>query len=48
MQQKGPAPGEYASVGVTAAALATAKDKLPKQIQERIRFLTLKAQGGLK
>jgi hypothetical protein len=48
IQQKGPAPGEYASVGVTAAALATAKDKLPKQIQERIRFLTLKAQGGLK
>jgi hypothetical protein len=48
MQQKGPAPGEYASVGVTAAALATAKDKLPKQINERIRFLTLKAQGGLK
>lgn len=47
-QQKGPAPGEYASVGVTAASLATAKEKLPKQINERIRFLTLKAQGKLK
>jgi hypothetical protein len=47
-QQKGPAPGEYASVGVTAAALATAKDKLPKQINERIRFLTVKAKGQLK
>ena len=47
-QQKGPAPGEYASVGVTAAALATAKDKLPKQIQERVRYLTQKAQGNLK
>lgn len=47
-QQKGPAPGEYASSGVTEAALETAKDKLPKQINERIRFLTLKAKGQLK
>lgn len=48
VQQKGPAPGEYAGAGVTAAAMATAKEKLPQQIQERIRFLTLKAKGQLK
>jgi hypothetical protein len=48
-QQKGPAPSEYyKSAGVTDLALDTARDQLPKQINERIRFLTLKAQGQLK
>lgn len=45
----GPAPGDvYESGGVTQVALATAAEQLPKQIQERVRFLTLKAQGKLK
>ena len=48
-QQKGPAPSEYyKSAGVTDLALDTARDQLPKQINERIRFLTLKAKGQLK
>jgi hypothetical protein len=48
-QQKGPAPSEYyQSAGVTDLALDTARDQLPKQINERIRFLTLKAKGQLK
>lgn len=49
VQQKGPAPGEvYESSGVVAVAMATAQEQLPKQITERIRFLTVKAQGKLK
>lgn len=48
VQQKGPSPGDYASVGVRDAALATAREKLPVQVQARIRFLTLKARGQLK
>jgi hypothetical protein len=48
-QQKGPSPSEYyQSAGVTDLALDTARDQLPKQINERIRFLTLKAKGQLK
>ena len=48
-QEKGPSPGEvYESAGVTTTALETAREQLPKQIQERIRFLTIKAQGKLK
>jgi hypothetical protein len=47
--QKGPAPGEvYKSSGVVDVALKVAAEELPKQINERIRFLTLKAQGKLK
>jgi hypothetical protein len=47
--QKGPAPSDYyQSAGVTDLALDTARDQLPKQINERIRFLTLKAKGQLK
>lgn len=47
-QQKGPAPGDYADAGVKDAALATATERFPMQIQARIRFLTLKARGQLK
>jgi hypothetical protein len=48
-KQNGPAPSEYyQSAGVTDLALDTARDNLPKQINERIRFLTLKAKGQLK
>ena len=48
-KQNGPAPSEYyQSAGVTDLALDTARDQLPKQINERIRFLTLKAKGQLK
>jgi hypothetical protein len=47
--QKGPSPSDYyQSAGVTDLALDTARDQLPKQINERIRFLTLKAKGQLK
>lgn len=49
VQQKGPAPGEvYQSSGVVTVALNVAQEELPKQITERVRFLTLKAQGKLK
>lgn len=45
----GPSPGEmYKPGGVVSVALATATEELPKQIKERVRFLTLKAQGKLK
>lgn len=48
-QQKGPSPSDYYKpAGVTDLALDTARDQLPKQINERIRFLTLKAKGQLK
>lgn len=47
-QQKGPSPGDYADQGVKDAALATATERFPMQIQARIRFLTLKARGQLK
>lgn len=48
-KEKGPAPGEvYESAGVTQVAVQTAEEQLPKQINERIRFLTIKAQGKLK
>jgi len=45
--QYGIAPAA-ASEGVTEAAMATAEEKLPKQINERIRYLTQKAKGQLK
>lgn len=45
----GPSPGEmYEKGGVAQKAIETATDELPKQINERVRFLTLKAQGKLK
>lgn len=48
-QQYGPAPGDvFESSGVIDLAVKTAETELPKQIQERVRFLTLKAQGKLK
>jgi hypothetical protein len=48
-QQRGPAPGEvYQSSGVVSEALRVANEELPKQINERVRFLTLQAQGKLK
>jgi hypothetical protein len=46
-QQFGIAPAD-ANEGVAEVAVETAKDKLPKQIQERVRYLTEKAQGNLK
>lgn len=48
-QQKGPKPSDYyASTGVKDLAFNTARDELPKQIKERIRFLTQQAKGQLK
>jgi len=48
-KQFGPSPGEMYQVGgVTQVAIQTAEEQLPKQINERIRFLTIKAQGKLK
>lgn len=45
----GPSPGEmYESGGVAKKAIEVATQELPKQIKERVRFLTLKAQGKLK
>lgn len=45
----GPSPGEmYEAGGVAQVALKTASEELSKQIKERVRFLTLKAQGKLK
>ena len=49
IKQVGPAPGDmFEKAGVIAVALETANTELPKQIQERVRFLTVKAQGKLK
>ncbi len=49
VKQVGPAPGDlFEKAGVVQLALDTANEELPKQIQERVRFLTLKAQGKLK
>lgn len=48
-QQKGPAPGEvYQSAGVAQVAVKVASEELSKQVADRVRFLTLKAQGKLK
>jgi hypothetical protein len=48
-QQKGPAPGDYyKSAGVADLALDTARDQLPKQINERVRVLILRSKGQLK
>jgi hypothetical protein len=49
IRMHGPAPGDYyESGGVTAVALQTANDELPKQINERLRFLIVKAQNRLR
>jgi hypothetical protein len=49
IRMHGPAPGEvYEKGGVTAVALQTANEELPKQINERLRFLIVKAQGKLR
>jgi hypothetical protein len=45
----GPAPGEvYESSGASQAAEQTAKEQLPKQINERLRFLIVRARGQLR
>ena len=45
----GPAPGEvYESSGASAEAEKTAREELPKQINERLRFLIVKARGQLR
>jgi Prophage minor tail protein Z (GPZ) len=49
IRMNGPAPGElYDSAGVIKVAVDTATEELPKQMNERIRFLTLKASGQLR
>lgn len=49
IKQVGPAPGDmFEKAGVIQVAIETAQSELPKQINERVRFLTLKAQGKLK
>lgn len=48
-KQFGPSPGDmYEAGGVKQVAIQTTEEQLPKQINERIRFLTIKAQGKLK
>ena len=45
----GPKPGDaYEKLGIAAMAVAVATEELPKQINRRIRFLNLKASGGLR
>ena len=46
-EQFGPSPGEFAA-GVKPMAVALIRKELPKRIQRRIRFLLLKASGGLR
>lgn len=47
--QKGPAPGDvYEKAGITALAVKVAREQLQKQANERVRFLTLKAEGKLR
>jgi len=49
IKQHGPAPGEaFERLGIAALAVAVATEELPKQINRRIRFLNLKASGGLR
>ncbi len=49
VRQHGPAPGDvFEQAGIVAASIATAKEELPKQIERRIRFITLQASGGLR
>ena len=49
LRMNGPAPGErYEVAGITSLAMRVASEQLPKQIQERIRFLLLKSQGKLR
>jgi len=49
IKQHGPAPGDaFEKLGIAAMALAVATEELPKQINRRIRFLNLKASGGLR
>lgn len=44
----GPRPGSYYSeLGTEAKAKAVAEKELPKQIERRIRFITLKAAGTI-
>jgi hypothetical protein len=49
IKQHGPKPGWYfEETGVVSKATEFAKTELPKQIEARIRYLTLKAQGQLR
>jgi hypothetical protein len=49
IRQNGPSPGDvFEQAGIVAAAVAVAKEELPKQIERRIRFITLQASGGLR
>lgn len=48
-KQFGPSPGQvFEQAGIVQLAVNVAQEELPKQIQERIRLLTLKASGKLK
>lgn len=45
----GPSPGTvFEKAGIVAAAEKVARDELPKQIERRIRFLSLQSSGGLR
>ncbi len=47
--QYGPSPGSaFENAGVKDLAVAVAQTTLPKEIKRRIRFLILKANGGLR
>lgn len=47
--QKGPAPSDYyEELGTVAKTVELVNTELPKQIERRIRFLRLKAEGGLR
>jgi hypothetical protein len=47
--QYGPSPGSaFENAGVKDLAVAVAQTTLPKEIKRRIRFLTLKANDGLR
>jgi hypothetical protein len=47
--QKGPAPSDYyEELGTVEKTVTLINAELPKQIDKRIRFLRLKAEGGLR
>jgi len=49
IRMNGPAPGDvYREAGVLELAMRVANERLPIELKERIRFLTLKAAGKLR
>lgn len=48
-RQNGPAPGDvYATTDLVSKVVKIARETLPKEIEDRIRFLNLKATGQLR